>query len=197
MGLIQAYTRYRDTFTVTVTEGRLATGAPRPWNLVILGDGPQRDSLCQLVVELRLEKCIRFAGFVQYPELPIYYGLAGAFVHASLSEPWGLVVNEAMASALPVIVSNRCGCASDLVQKSNGFTFDPANVEELSACLLKMSTDRGQPEAMGKASLEIVSSWGPQRFARGFLAAAQHATQHNSQSAASIPEVLLKLVFGS
>jgi 1,2-diacylglycerol 3-alpha-glucosyltransferase len=197
MGLMQAYARYRDKFTVTVAGGGCPTEAPRPWNLVMLGDGPQRDCLCQLVVELRLEKFIRFAGFLQYPELPIYYGLAGAFVHASLSEPWGLVVNEAMASALPVIVSNRCGCASDLVHKSNGFTFDPANVEELSTCLLKMSTDRSQLEAMGKASLELVSSWGPQRFACGFLAAAQHATQYNSQRAASIPDVLLQLVFGS
>jgi glycosyltransferase involved in cell wall biosynthesis len=47
-------------------------------------------------------------------------------VHASTTEQWGLVVNEAMAAGLPVLVSDRCGCAPDLVEVGvNGFTFDP------------------------------------------------------------------------
>ena len=75
-------------------------------------------------------------GFKQYPELPLYYGLAGAFVLPSLTEPWGLVVNEAMAAGLPVVVSDRCGCASDLVRPGeNGFAFDPCDIEQLAALL--------------------------------------------------------------
>ena len=58
---------------------------------------------------------VRFEGFRQYGELPGYYAGAGAFVHPAHEEPWGLVVNEAMASGLPVLVSRRCGCAGDLV----------------------------------------------------------------------------------
>ena len=50
------------------------------------------------------------------------------------------MVNEAMASGLPVLVSNRCGCAQDLVQEGvNGFTFDPYNVEQLAQLMLKIS----------------------------------------------------------
>ena len=59
--------------------------------------------------ELGLKSHVLLPGFRQYDELPAYYGLAGAFVHASTTEQWGLVVNEAMASGLPVLVSNRCG----------------------------------------------------------------------------------------
>ena len=79
-------------------------------------------------------------GFKQYDELPIYYGLAGAFIHASTTEQWGLVVNEAMAAGLPVIVSERCGCAPDLVENGrNGFTFDPYDVDALTHLMLKMA----------------------------------------------------------
>ena len=78
-------------------------------------------------------------GFKPYDELPVYYALANAFVHASTTEQWGLVVNEAIASGLPVIVSNRCGCAPELVN-GNGFTFDPTNEHELTARLLEMAS---------------------------------------------------------
>ena len=59
---------------------------------------------------------------------------------ASTTEQWGLVINEAMASGLPVIVSNRCGCVSDLVREGyNGFVFDPNDVERLARLMLRVS----------------------------------------------------------
>ena len=91
------------------------------------------------------------AGFKQYDELPAYYGLASAFVHASTTEQWGLVVNEAMASGLPVLVSDRCGCAPDLVEDGvNGFTFDPYDVEALAGLMQRVAamTDERR-QAMG------------------------------------------------
>ena len=79
-------------------------------------------------------------GFRQYDELPAFYGLARAFVHASTTEQWGLVVNEAMAAGLPVLVSDRCGCAQDLVRNGvNGFTFDPCDVEELAGLMHRVA----------------------------------------------------------
>ena len=63
-----------------------------------------------------------------------------AFVHASASEQWGLVVNEAMAAGLPVIVSERCGCAPDLVREGvNGLTFDPCDVAELAGLMERVA----------------------------------------------------------
>jgi glycosyltransferase involved in cell wall biosynthesis len=83
-----------------------------------------------------------------------------------------------MASGLPVLVSNRCGCAPDLVQEGvNGFTFDPYNVEELARLMLKLSTLNSQLSTMGAASSRIVSEWGPERFAAGLEAAVDKALE--------------------
>ena len=108
-------------------------------------------------------------GFKQYGELPLYYANAGAFVHASTTEQWGLVVNEAMASGLPVLVSERCGCAPDLVETGrNGYTFDPHDVDALARLMLDMASDACDRAAMGRASREIVARWSPATFAEGF-----------------------------
>ena len=88
-------------------------------------------------------------------------------------------MNEAMASGLPVLVSNRCGCAPDLVQEGvNGFTFDPYNVEQLAQLMLKISAF--QPfslSAFGEASRRIIADWGPERFASGLKAAVDKALE--------------------
>jgi glycosyltransferase involved in cell wall biosynthesis len=148
------------------------------WSLVLLGDGPQRTALRKLVSDLGLEKSVWLPGFKQYDELPVYYGLARVFVHASASEPWGLVVNEAMASGLPVIVSDRCGCAQDLVHEDhNGFAFDPLNVGQLARLMFGASQHNCLHTSAAKASREIISLWDLKRFASGFRAAAETAIQ--------------------
>ena len=77
-----------------------------------------RDSLPATIHE---ENCgtVFFYGFRQIEENPVFYALAEAFVLPSLKEEWGLVVNEAMAAGLPVIVSRTAGCAEDLVSKAS------------------------------------------------------------------------------
>jgi glycosyltransferase involved in cell wall biosynthesis len=148
-----------------------------PWSLVLLGDGPLRETLNFQLSTLNLHGHVLLPGFKQYGELPAYYGLAKAFIHASTKEPWGLVVNEAMASGLPVLVSNRCGCAPDLVKDGvNGFTFDPYNVEQLAQLMFQISAF--QPfrlSAFGDHSREIISNWGPERFAKGLKQAVECA----------------------
>src|SRR6266481_4423615 len=121
--LIRAYAEYRDRLKET---GATDPGYNRdtPWELVLLGDGPLRETLNAQLSTLNLHSHVHLPGFKQYDELPVYYALANAFVHASTTEQWGLVVNEAIASGLPVIVSERCGCVPELV-RGNGFTFDP------------------------------------------------------------------------
>lgn len=167
-GLLQAYAGYR----------RLCgEGGLTPWHLVLLGDGELRSALLTLRGALGLETSVHLPGFKQYPELPIYYGLAQAFIHASTAEPWGLVVNEAMASGLPVLVSNRCGCARDLVQHGrNGFGFDPHDPDQLARLMLRlMRLQPGERAAMGLASQEIIADWGPERFGRGLRRASELA----------------------
>lgn len=157
-------------------QGYLQQAGESAWKLVLLGDGPLKQIVLEQRSELGLNDYVAMPGFKQYDELPLYYGMAKAFIHASTVEQWGLVVNEAMACGLPVLVSNRCGCALDLViEESNGFTFDPYDSEELTAFMVKMSSGKIDLEAMGQASLSIISNWTPTNFALNLLKAAEAA----------------------
>jgi glycosyltransferase involved in cell wall biosynthesis len=139
---------------------------------VLLGDGPLKSDLCRLISDLGLQAHVHLPGFRPYDELPVYYALANAFVHASTSEQWGLVVNEAIASGLPVIVSERCGCGPELVQ-GNGFTFDPTNEHELTTRLLEIvSLSDDERKHLGDNSYRIASNFAPERFGEGLERAA-------------------------
>lgn len=187
--LLEAYARYRELATKAENrnekienknEFQLSafpiSAFKNVWDLVLLGDGPLRSSIFNLRSSLGLEHSVLLPGFKQYPDLPAYYGLASAFIHASTTEQWGLVVNEAMASGLPVLISNRCGCAPDLVQEGvNGFTFDPYNVEQLAQLMLKISAFNFPLSAFGSESQRIISEWGPERFANGLEQAVEVA----------------------
>jgi glycosyltransferase involved in cell wall biosynthesis len=193
--LIEAYGLYRKKAQKLKTEILKAGDGNRKseiWDLVLLGDGALRESLCALRSALGLDACVHLPGFKQYPDLPAYYGLAKAFIHASTKEPWGLVVNEAMASGLPVLVSNRCGCAADLVQEGvNGFTFDPYNIGQLADLMLKISAFNFPLSAFGSESQRIISQWGPDRFAQGLEAAAKCALQVGPKQAGLFDKLLL------
>src|SRR4029077_2807062 len=161
--LVQAYAEYRR---------RSEIAAKMPWDLVLLGDGPLREALNSQLSTLHLIEHVHLPGFKPYDELPVYYALANAFVHASTTEQWGLVVNEAIASGLPVIVSNRCGCAPELVN-GNGFTFDPTNEDELATRLLEMASLSDQERNhLGNNSYRIAANFAPERFGEGLERAA-------------------------
>ena len=181
--LLEAYALYRKTAT------------PPAWSLVLLGDGALRSQLEARIAELGLRDHVRMPGFVQYGELPNYYALAGAFVHPSTIEPWGLVVNEAMASGLPVLVSERCGCVPELVREGeNGFTFDPLSIEEMAEGMRRVAAaDFPRADFAGRSSA-IVADWGPERFARGVAQAIEAALTKPPPSPSAIDRVLLSLL---
>ena len=116
------------------------------WSLVIVGSGPQETAL-KSVIERNAIKDLVLISWKQYLELPAYYALASCFILASTSEPWGLVVNEAMACGLPVLVSRYCGCVPELCRRgTNGYDFDPYNSEALAALMLKFSEGEYESE---------------------------------------------------
>jgi len=160
-GLIQAFSRY------------LERAGADAWSLVLSGSGPLETELRAQVASAGLAGRVHFPGFLQYSDLPACYRLAGAFVLPSTSDQWGLVVNEAMASGLPVLVSSRCGCVPDLVRDGeNGFTFDPENTSGLAACLARVAGfDPFDRERMGRRSRELVAAFTPDTFADGLSAA--------------------------
>jgi 1,2-diacylglycerol 3-alpha-glucosyltransferase len=176
-GLIRAYEEYRQTSEVGRQRSEVGKESA-PWDLVILGDGPLKADLRRLISDLRLHAHVHLPGFKQYDELPVYYALAKAFVHASTTEQWGLVVNEAVASGLPVIVSERCGCVPELV-RGNGFTFDPIDERELPSRLLQIaSLSDDERRSLGDASCRIAENFAPEHFGEGLEQAAKLALTH-------------------
>ena len=134
-------------------------------------------------------------GFKQYDELPAYYARAGAFIHASTTEQWGLVVNEAMASGLPVLVSNRCGCAADLVREGeNGWTFDPTSDDQMADLMLRIASDEKARVQMGAKSREIIAEWGPERFASGVKAAVDAALAAPKKKVGLLDRLILNVL---
>jgi len=138
------------------------------WDLVLVGDGPQKKNLEELVLHSGI-KGVHFFPWCDQNVLCEYYALARCLILASFSETWGLVVNEAMACGLPVIVSNQCGCSNSLVKESlNGWTFSPYEPEQLTKLMLQMANQHDQNlERMGAESASIISHWGLDRFCKG------------------------------
>lgn len=182
------------------------------WPLVLLGDGELKGELVAHAERLGLTVAFRapwegdeceagartvyFPGFRQIGELPRFYAHAGAFVHASTKEQWGLVVNEAMASGLPVIVSGRCGCASDLVRDGeNGYVFEPTDVEGLAGLMGRVAgMEEAERAAMGEAGRRVIAAWGPERFAAGLKGAAEKAIEEGPKRAGVVDRMILNLL---
>lgn len=163
--LLDAYAGYAE---------RAGAGA---WSLILSGSGPLEGELRRKAEALKIGGRVFFPGFVQYGELPALYGLAAAFILPSMSDQWGLVVNEAMASGLPVLVSSGCGCAPDLVRAGeNGFTIDPADAAGMAESLQKMAGHSpDERAAMGVRSRAIIAAYSPAAFASGLMSAIEFA----------------------
>lgn len=137
---------------------------PDGWRLVLLGSGEEESRLRKRVEEEHLP-AVTFAGFRQIEDLPFYYHAASCFIHPALNEPWGLVVNEAMASGLPVIVSRGVGCAPDLVAPGeNGFLFDPRQPAELARLMTDITAAPERKLRMGRRSSELIRDYTLQEF---------------------------------
>lgn len=162
--LVEAFDIYRSA----------ATG--ERWHLVIAGPGPLEGDIRRAISERGLDGLCWILGARTYDEIADLYSSAEVFVLPSTTEQWGLVVNEAMAAGLPVAVSNRCGCTTDLVQDGvNGLTFDPFDVRSISSALIRISSAECDRSAMGQASSKIIREWGGDRFAAACKAAAKVA----------------------
>lgn len=150
-----------------------------PWHLVLAGDGPLRDTLRQQAQSLGVAHLCHWPGFLGMNQLAPYYSHAGAFVLPSLSEPWGLVVNEAAVCGVPLIVSSRCGSADTFVPASgmpSGRQFDPTSTAQLADTMKTISAlSPAARQLMGTSAASIASQWGPDRFATGMMKALESA----------------------
>lgn len=123
--------------------------------LLIVGNGALEQEVKQ---KAAADKRIRFLDFQNQQQMPVVYRLGDVFVLPSKGpgETWGLSVNEAMACSKPVIVSNRCGCANELVHE-NGFVFRAGDKNELVYSIKKMAESKQGIKEMGAMSKQIIS----------------------------------------
>lgn len=137
-----------------------------PWEWRLAGYGPERENIRRWIEKLGLQERVHLPGHVAYDALPQLFAEADVYLQPSLSEPWGLAVNEALAAGLPVLVSRQCGCREDLVEEGvNGYLFDPESVDDLVNALGKIWERRRQWTEMGLASRRIVDYWSLDLFA--------------------------------
>jgi 1,2-diacylglycerol 3-alpha-glucosyltransferase len=196
MRLIEAYAEFCQRSTALTSP---ETGPPTaPWSLCLLGDGHLKARLIARCHELRLAVIesapwesslaeategrsadrpsidttgtVYFPGFRQIEELPRFYAAAGAFIHPALEEPWGLVLNEAMACGLPVLSGSHVGAAAELIREgSNGWTFDAGDTREMAEAMARLaSLTEAERLEMGRASAEWLEERCPtEAFGRG------------------------------
>lgn len=120
--------------------------------LMIVGDGEEAAALKQMAAQTGTAD-VFFAGYVCFPELAAYYRVADVFVLPSDYEPWGLVVNEAQALDLPVVVSSHVGCRVDLViEGETGFVF-----ENDDAAMLKDAMEKAMK--LGQPNVRMAEWW--------------------------------------
>jgi 1,2-diacylglycerol 3-alpha-glucosyltransferase len=149
---------------------------PADRRLVLVGGGPLFESL-----EAFADERVIIRKWVPYEELPALYAGAEWFVLPSLFEPWGLVVNEAMAAGVPLLLSETCGCLPDLLTTKTGFSFDPRCMPALVSLLERAaSLSDATWRAMSEAAMDHIERWTPDSWAR----ALSRSFAMNSRSAA-------------
>jgi len=160
--------REKGVFDLLAAYSKLLPRVREQVGLVIVGDGPARGELSAEAAAIH-PGVIQLKGFVQRDRLASYYALADAFVFPTHSDPWGLVVNEAMACGLPVICSAVAGCAADLVEDNwNGQIIRPEDIEQITHAMEQLGTNAELRLLMGQRSRERIHTYSPEACARGF-----------------------------
>jgi 1,2-diacylglycerol 3-alpha-glucosyltransferase len=156
--------REKGIFELLSAYSNLSEQLRREIGFVFVGDGEARQELQSFGSSISPGN-VRFVGFVQREQLGAYYGLAAALVLPTYTDTWGMVVNEAMACGLPVIVSRAAGCAADLVHENrNGLLVTTRDVHSLETAIGTLAQRRDLCEAMGACSAQHIQSYSPEEW---------------------------------
>jgi glycosyltransferase involved in cell wall biosynthesis len=130
--------------------------------LRIVGTGPMEGQLRRKVSELGLDKSITFVGSLQDEPLSREYYGAVCMVLPSRSEPWGLVVNEALAHGCPAVVSDSCGCVPELVHDGvSGYSFAAGDSAGLQRMMLKATEAFADAETSAHQCMNVIRRFDP------------------------------------
>jgi glycosyltransferase involved in cell wall biosynthesis len=180
--LLNAYSKYRQLHN-------------NPLSLVLVGEGTETEKVSNFILKHDLNEVVEMQPFLTPGELKSVYQNASWFILPSIiGETWGLVVNEAMAAGLPVLVSDQAGCANVLVKEGvNGFVFSPENGDALADLLYKVSKmDETDRRSFCKSSAEIISEWDLDRFCKGITEAVKFVSLKQKADPDLISKLLIK-----
>jgi glycosyltransferase involved in cell wall biosynthesis/GT2 family glycosyltransferase len=142
----------------TLLRAAAAAGEPR-LVVALAGSGPERERLAALAAELGVRLVL--LPDISWERIVERYAIADVFALLSRHEPWGVVVNEAAACGLPLVLSDRVGAAFDLLEDGrNGRLVAVDDVAAAGDALRELAADPELRGAMGAASREIVAGWG-------------------------------------
>jgi glycosyltransferase involved in cell wall biosynthesis len=141
--------------------------------LLVVGSGPLAGELAAMAKNTKLP--VTFVGFVNQTHMPAIYAAADLLVLPSNSETWGLVVNEAFACGVPAVVSNRVGCAPDMIVE--GLTGSVVPVGDVDALAAAIARWIGQPDMADTrhALADVTGRYSPEASAEAFAVAADAA----------------------
>ena len=147
--------------------------------LVVAGGGPERARLNELAGELSVR--LTLAGDVDWERIVELYVAADLFALLSEREPWAVVVNEAAACGLPLVLSDRVGAAHDLLRdRENGALVRAGDVDAAAQSLRELAADPELRRAQGARSRELARDWGYGPSVEGFLEAVREAIADRS-----------------
>jgi glycosyltransferase involved in cell wall biosynthesis len=140
------------------------------WGIILLGDGVEKNVLTEQINTLALTDSVHILPGRPWFQVPDVLAMSNVLVLPSSSEPWGLVVNEAMACGLPVIVSDRCGCAPDLVHEGkNGFVFAYDQPDQLTQLMLRFINGDVDVSKMSLWAQKLIAPYAPEAVAQEML----------------------------
>jgi len=144
--------------------------------LIFVGDGVEQSDLEARAAAITPGR-VQFTGFAHREQLPVYYALADALVFPTHSDTWGLVVNEAMACGIPIVVSDAAGCVPDLLEDGwNGYVVPKGAPEKLCEAMAKIACAPNLG-AMGAHSAQRIEQYSPAACAAGFVLALNAAVE--------------------
>lgn len=139
--------------------------------LIIIGDGPLKEYIQSLILELDKRNHIILINDVKNSRMPFYYSQAKLSILLSEYDQWGLVANESLAAGTPVIVTKRCGCADEIViDNVNGFVVaDPSEVKNISNKIDYLCFNKKARKSFSTESKRLIKDWNLINFSENLL----------------------------
>ncbi|HEY2782771.1 MAG TPA: glycosyltransferase family 4 protein [Steroidobacteraceae bacterium] len=138
--------------------------------LDLVGSGPLAEELKRRVAKLEMSHAISFLGSKPLDEIAPLFLRSTALVLPSHSEPWGLVINEALSYGCPVVVSSACGCVPDLALDGiTGYAFEVGDVDAMAQAMVRITRFSNERPKAAARCLDVISNYTPERAATQIL----------------------------